>query len=68
MTTVEMQNLTQRVCVKKKKYIYIYHNQLEQIRCPRQGVVDRIPLDLKAKESNGVQAIWKRKKTKTKYN
>lgn len=50
----------------KEKYIYISHNQLEQIRCPRQGVVDRILLDLKAKENNGVQAIWKRKKTK--YN
>lgn len=65
MTTVEMQNLMQRICV-NEKYIYISHNQLEQIHCPRQEVVDRIPLDLKAKENNGVEAIWKRKKTK--YN
>lgn len=62
-TTVEVQNLMLSMC---KGEICISHNQLEQIRCPRQGVVDRIPLDLKAKENNGVQAIWKRKKTK--YN
>lgn len=47
-----------------KGKICLSHNQLEQIRGSRPGVVDRILLNLKAEESNVVQATWKGKETK----
>lgn len=47
-----------------KGKIYIFHNQLEQIRFPRQEVMDRIPLEPKTKKNSEVQAIWKEKETK----
>ena len=47
-----------------KGKICLSHNQLEQIRGPRPGVVDRILLNPKATESNAVQAILKEKETK----